>query len=112
MAGETVTRIRQTESGVDRYDNPTYTTAELDIPGAFFDPGSSEETIVVGGEPMVTTPTVYFPFAWPDLVEADAVRVRGVTYEVQGRPDDWRSPWGSGPGGLVVHLRLAEGGGT
>jgi len=112
VAGETVTRIRKVPAGDDRYGNPTFTTAESPIDGAFFDPGSSSEVVVVGGEPMVTKPTVYFPHAWPDLVEADDLRVRGVTYTVQGRPDDWRSPWGSSIGGLVVHLQLAEGGGA
>ena len=114
MTGETVTRIRAGEqTGVDRYGNPVYgPDVETLIEGAFFDPGSSNELIVVGGVPMTTTPTLYFPGRWPDLVADDRVQVRGVEYHVDGRPGDWRSPWGSNAGGLVVTLRLAEGGGT
>lgn len=114
MIGETVTRIRTGASpGDDRYGNPI-PGADIETPldGAFFSPGSSAESIVVGGESMVTTPTLYFPKAWPDLASPDRVRVRGVEFTVNGRPGDWRDPWGSAVGGLVVTLTLAEGGGT
>jgi hypothetical protein len=112
VVGEDVTRVRRVEAGVDRYGNPTYTDDPTLVEGAFFDPGSSGETVLVGGVAMVTSPTLYFPQAWPDLVAGDAVIVRGTRYEVDGRPADWKSPWGTALGGLVVKLTLAEGGGV
>lgn len=111
MAGETVTRIRPTESGVDRYGNPVFTDAEVDIPGAFFAPEqSSTELTQVGRVPVITKPSLYFPGAWPDLVASDRVRVRGLVFEVNGDPADWRNPWGGPlPGGLVVTLERVTG---
>jgi hypothetical protein len=111
MAGEIVTRIRAgTQTGVDRYGNPVYgPETELDIPGAFVDPGTSNEPVIVDGEPVVTSPTVYFPGAWPDVREDDRLRVRGKVFHADGTPPDWRDPWGSSLGGLVVKITLAEG---
>jgi len=110
MAGEPVVRIRRVQVDTDRYGNPVWGDVEAELEGAFFAPGGSRETVAVGGTPIVTEPTLYFPKVWPDLVVSDRVRVRGVTYEVEGHPQDWQSPWGSRLGGLVVSLKLAEGG--
>lgn len=111
MAGETVTRIRATATGVDRYGNPTSTDAELDIEGAFFAPEQkSSESVEVGREAVPFEPTLYFPGLWPDLTERDRVRVRGDVYAVDGIPADWRNPWGPAAlGGLVVTLKRVVG---
>ena len=111
MSGETVTRIRATQTGVDRYGNPTTTDAELDIDGAFFAPEQkSSEPVEVGRSAVIVEPTLYFPGLWPDLTERDRVRVRSHEYEVDGVPADWRNPWGtSALGGLVVTLKRVEG---
>jgi hypothetical protein len=107
--GEPVTRRRRAQSGTDRYGNPTYTTTDVVLEErAAFDPGGTREPVEVGREPVVTTPKLYFTER-PDLVSSDVVLVRGQAFTVQGDPADWRDPWGSAVGGLVVELQRAGG---
>lgn len=109
MQGEVVTRLRRQQTGVDRYDNPVYAEVSTDIPGAAFAPEQkSSEPVEVGRTPIITQPTLYF-LTRPDFTAGDAVLVRGERYEVDGDPADWRSPWGTGFGGLVVTLKRVEG---
>lgn len=110
MFGELVTRRRRAQSGVDRYGNPVYADVEAALPErAAFDPGGSREPVEVGREQVVTTPKLYFPRAFPDLMPSDRVRVRGVTYSIEGEPAVWIDPFGSDNGGTVVELKRAEG---
>lgn len=103
-----VTRLRREQTGVDRYGNPTYGTTATDIPElALFAPKHTIPALEVGRAPVVVEPTVYWFQVWPDVVASDRLRVRGVEYEVQSVPADWRS---ENVGGLVVVLRdSAEG---
>lgn len=111
MIGETVTRIRTgTSPGEDRYGNPLPgVDVETDFHGAAFDPGGSQEPTEVGRTPVVTTPKVYFRDAWPDILAADRLRVRGDVYRVIGRPAKWANPYTTLKAGLVVELELVEG---
>jgi hypothetical protein len=105
VAGETVTRIRETDTGaVDRYDNPITSDVETDIPGAFFAPKGVPEVTPVGRVIANEAPTVYWLKEWPDILVTDRLQVRGVEYRVDGIPSDWRDPWGTAVGGLVVTL--------
>lgn len=110
--GETVTRIRPAAK-LDPYSGEVidldWTNAlELDIDGVGFDPGSSSEAQDARRDATTTAPTLY---AQPgsDIAAGDRVRVRGLVYEVDGRPADWRSPFTGWNPGLVVTLRLMEG---
>ena len=111
MIGEVVIRIRSGAStGVDRYGNPIPgTDVETPLDGAAFDPGGSREPLEVGRAQTVTNPKVYFYMNTPDVVSTDRLRVRGLVYQVKGRPAVWSSPFPSAVGGLVVELELAEG---
>lgn len=105
-----VTRIRRQQSGVDRYGNPTYTTAELAIPGALFAPErDSTEVITVGSTTLSSKPTLYWLKQHPDITSSDRVRVDGVEYDVDGTPSPWRDDLGgTDVGGLVVTLSRVE----
>lgn len=106
---ETVTRIRPgAQTGTDAFGQPIYgPDVETDIPGALVAPGGSTEILTEAGRvPVVTPAALYFRDTWPDIVSTDRLRVRGVVYEVAGKPAEWRS---DGPGGLVVELRDMEG---
>src|SRR5690554_5465643 len=107
--GEPVTRIRHQQSGEDRYGNPVFEDVETVLEeSAAFDPGGSVEPVEVGREPVITSPKLYFTVR-PDITAADRVRVRGDEFTVTGKPADWRSPWGSDVGGLVVELERVSG---
>jgi len=110
MRGEAVTRRRRTQTGVDEYGDPVYTTVDtLLAERAAFDPGGSREPVEVGRTATVTNPKLYFRKQWPDILTTDLVIVRGGVYHVIGDPADWKSPYGSGMGGLVVELEQGEG---
>lgn len=110
FVGEPVTRRRQQQTGVDRYGNPVYTPVDAVLPErAAFDPGGSRDPVEVGREQTITTPKLYFPKAYPDLNDTDQVLIRGVVFDLEGNPADWKSPYGSDVGGLVVELKKAEG---
>jgi hypothetical protein len=109
MLGEQVTRRRRTQSGTDRYGNPVYTTTDVVLEqGAAFDPGGSREPVEVGRTQVVTTPKAYFTER-PDVRADDLLLIRGDWFTVQGDPADWRDPFGSQVGGLVVELSRVEG---
>lgn len=98
-----VTRIRRVQSGVDRYNNPVYAVVESEIEElALFAPRDVIPATEVGRSPIVVEPTLYWFKSWPDVVASDRVRVRGVEYEVQSVPADWR---GTSVGGLTVKLK-------
>lgn len=99
---DAVTRLRRVEYGEDRYGNPMYTDESTDLTPALFAPRDVIPAPDPGREPVVTEPTLYWRNEWPDVVASDRLVVRGVTYEVQTIPADWR---GQGIGGLVVKLR-------
>ncbi|MAE64152.1 MAG: hypothetical protein CMJ18_07735 [Phycisphaeraceae bacterium] len=110
--GETVTRLRGT-AVVDPYSGePTSTDwsapDSLAIPGCAFNPGGSLEPVEAGRTPVVTTPEVYAPTG-SDVLSGDRLVVRGLTFDVVGRPQDWRSPFTGWAPGLVIPLKLWEG---
>lgn len=105
MKTETVVRLRREQTGEDRYGNPVFEDVESSLPGALFAPRGVIPSPEPGREPVVVEPTLYWLLDWPDVVASDRLRVRGVTYEVQSRPADWR---GDITGGLTVMLRETE----
>lgn len=100
-----VTRLRRTQTGADAYNEPTWNWVPADLPDALFAPGPSQEPGGIGRQPVITQPTLYWPHQWPDVASTDRLIVRGITYEVDGQPADWR---GTAVGGLVVTLRVAQ----
>jgi hypothetical protein len=109
FVGEPVQRVRREVTGTDRYGNDTYEDVATELAErAGFDPGGSREPVEVGRDQVVTNPKLYFPDQRPDLREDDAVIVRGERYAIEGDPADWRSPFGSTLGGLVVELQRVE----
>lgn len=106
--GEPVKLLRRTVSGYDAHDRPIYSSTEVDLPLALFDPGGARvdaEPREPGRSPAVVEPTLYWRDARPAVTETDRVRVRGEVYEVVGVPSDWR---GATVGGLVARLRLVK----
>lgn len=110
--GETVTRLRGTTT-TDPYSGQStqidWTTPDsLDIDGCAFNPGESSEPLQTARNAVLTRPEVYAP-PESDILAGDRLVVRGDTYEVQGHPQDWRSPFTGWRPGLVVPLERVEG---
>lgn len=99
---DAVTRLRRTQVGVDRYNEPIYEVVESPLPRALFAPRHVVPAVEVGRQPSIVQPTLYWPRVWPDVAASDVLRVRGRDYEVNAEATEWR---GHGVGGLIVVLR-------
>lgn len=109
MIGESITRQRA-GSTTSRYSDTVADWSDPDettITGCSFSPsGTSEDHD--GRDAVIQGPTLYTP-PGADIEAADRVVVRGVTYEVEGEPADWRDPYSTRPVGLAVPLRVVTG---
>lgn len=108
--GEPVTVLTRAQTGTDRYGNAVYGWPE---PGTTYDrcafaPGTSTEPVEPGRTAVLVDAVVYLP-AGAEVGPADRLIVRGVTYEVQGEPGDWRSPYTGNRPGVAVPVRRVEG---
>lgn len=108
---EPVTRLRAgAPIGTDAFGQPIPgPDVATDLEATAFDPGGSTEQLEVGRAPVVTTPKVYFRGTTPDILHTDRLRVRGVVYDVDGKPAVWLSPWRGTVVGTVVTLSEPEG---
>ena len=105
---DTVTVVRKPKR--DGFGNiPAGTTSRWDVPGWQFAPGPSQE-MGIGGAQIETDGTLYGPpvadveAIVPDGIQpTDLVEVRGDTYSVVGRVQDW------GTAGSVVVLKRVTG---
>lgn len=105
--GESATLSVRVVTGRDSDGNDVYGSSDTVVDLCGFDPGLSSE--IVGGQDTVTTqPTLYMP---PGSVagHVDTVTVRGVTYDVDGEPTVWRSPFTGWTPGVVVKLKSVTG---
>jgi hypothetical protein len=108
--GETVTVVRP-GSTTDRYGNPTadWTAAtSTEVDGAAVAPRLQPEQTDEGRQAAVDALTAYLP-PGTDVVHTDRVVVRGLTYEVDGRPAVWTSPFTATTRGIEVPLRRVAG---
>lgn len=110
--GETVTRLRATPA-TDPYSGEATgldwsSPSSLTIEGCGFNPGQSSEPLQDARNAVITQPEVYAP-PGSDVLPGDRLVVRGVTYEVDGRPAAWRSPFTGWEPGMVIALKDVEG---
>lgn len=105
-AGQTITLLGNGTATPDEYGDPVPTQTPKTVIGAF-DPGGSTEN--QGQDTATSQPTVYLP-PGTDVSWVDAVQVGGVTYQVDGSPGAWSSPFSGVAFGVVVRLSnvLAE----
>ena len=109
MTGETVTVLTGVAS-VDRYGNAILdwsTPTERQVAGCAVAPRSSSEDRD-GRAGVIVGLSLYLP-AGCRLTAQERVRVRGVDYEVDGEPGDWRDPFDGVAAGVEVALRVVHG---
>jgi hypothetical protein len=109
VIGETVIRQRPGTT-TNRYDDtvPDWSDPDLEsIDGCALAPELAAEDsdhrqgVVIGW-------TLYAP-AGADIEPSDRIVARGDTYEVDGEPADWRSPFSGRAAGVALSLRRVEG---
>lgn len=104
--GDTITLHSRAVTSQDAYGDDVYTSTDSTLVGAYYDAGSTE--VVQGVDTVTTTPTVILP-AGTVVNPVDQITVRAVTYDVDGRPQDWRHPMTGWQPGIVVRLRGVTG---
>ena len=97
-------------SGVDdAHGNPVEGWADPVSVGIYaFNPGTTSEPFIPGHDRVVTQPAVYAPVGTV-FGPRDRVTVRGVLYEVDGVPLEYRNPFGGLVDGIQVNLRGVTG---
>jgi Phage head-tail joining protein len=89
---QTITLIQRTLTGVqDEYGNDTYDETQIEVDYCVVQPSSSAE-VVQWTEQVSTDIAIFVPYGTV-VTELDAFLINGITYEVQGVPQDWRSPF-------------------
>jgi hypothetical protein len=105
--GQDVTLITRAKSGTDSLGNDLFTTTQTVIPGCPVWPSATTETLT--GEDTVTSDlTALLPIGTV-ITARDAVIVNGLTYEVDGVPAQFISPFTNMQPGIAVNLKLATG---
>jgi hypothetical protein len=105
--GDTITINTQGVISQNSYGSDTYgTVATTVVTGAFAPAGSTELT--QARDTITTQPTVYLPTGTA-ITAIDKVIVRGVTYDVDGEPSDWRHPLTGWQAGVAVKLQVVTG---
>ena len=106
-AGETVTRLRRTQTGRDGHGNPVWSVTETPLSGcAVWPTGSTEQ--IQGQDQTSERMTVLAPYE-TEVLATDQMRVRGFVYEVVGLPSSWRSPLTATRAGVEVRLERVRG---
>ena len=107
---ETVQHAKYAGTGANAHGNEVESWATPVGLGIFaYNPSSSSELMIDGHMHRVeTTPTIYLP---SDAVvgNRDKIAVRGLTFEVDGDPADYRNPYDSSMNGLSINLKAVTG---
>lgn len=89
--GETVTLIRRTLAGRDRYGNDRYTTSTSTIGGVSVRATGSSEDLGEQRDRVTTNLDVLLP-PGTTITAYDRLRIRGLLYEIDGNPDPGPNP--------------------
>lgn len=99
---ETAQILTETVTGQDGDGNDVTTPTEVEVKGAFAPAGSTE--LIQGEDVVISNPTFYLADGEPVPSATDRMRVRGVVYLVDGKPQTFHNPFTSYEPGAVVRL--------
>lgn len=99
--GSAMTLVKRVASGVNAYGDTAYTVTRTPVRGVFNNGVSIE-----ADNQTVAQPAVYLP-ADTDVSWLDAIEIDGTSYEVDGAPSHWQSPFTGWRAGVEVRLKTA-----
>jgi Phage head-tail joining protein len=105
--GQTVTVLRRVLAEPDEFGNDTYTDVAASVSGVVVQPAGSTETTQFTDQ-VSTEITVFLPYG-TDVGPMDALIINGQRYEIQGIPQQWRSPFSGHTSPLQVRASLVTG---
>lgn len=111
MTGERVIRVRPRRTTTDRYGATVAdwsTTTRASLTGCSLSPRGESEDTTGGRQGVIVGYTLYAP-AGADIRPTDRIEARGETFEIDGEPGDWRSPYSRRVVGVELALRRVEG---
>jgi len=103
-----MTLVRRVLTGTpDAYGNDVYTDVMIQVPQCVFVPAGSSENLVFTDQ-VSQTDTIFFP---PGVVVTalDAVIYNGDTYEIQGEPSYWTSPFSGRESPIRINVTRVTG---
>lgn len=104
--GEPIVVTTRTQNGWDADGNPAYDETTVTVAGAFDPAIGFEQTN--GQDRVQVQPTAYLPYG--TVVDARSkLTIRGADYEVDGDPNQWRSPFTGWSPGVQVPLKKVTG---
>lgn len=105
--GVTVTVVSRTLTGKDDYGNDVYEDATFDVPFCSVQPGGTNETTQFTDQ-LSSEIVAYLPYG-TDVEFLSALIVNGITYEVQGKPNVWESPFSGNTAPVEVRATKVSG---
>jgi hypothetical protein len=108
-AGVTVTVVYNSPSGVDRWNNAVMAQTTEDVSGVAGVPMQTSES-AQGAEEVLGSGQFYFKNGLAgNLDYLSEVLFNGKTYQIQGDPEQWTSPWSGLSSPLRVDVREVTG---
>lgn len=104
---QTVAGKRRIQTGLNRYNNPTYDIEDVPIPGCSFQPIDQTSEFHDGQDQVVSRWKLFAP-PTIDLTSLDYIDVNGRSYEFDGEVMMWPGPDGN-PHHAEAFLKLVEG---
>lgn len=95
------------KTGTDGDGNDVYSDVTVTTSGAFAPEGSTE--LIQGQATLITNPTFYLSDGAPVPSASDRLEVRGVVYEIDGQPQEYRNPFTGSAPGAVLRLERVTG---
>ena len=99
---------RKTESSVDVYGNPTFTTSEILVRDCLFWFGSSNEPVDVARDPIDARLTIVFPKG-TEILDGDEFEIRETMWVKDGEAQEWLDVFPAMETGVVVNVRRRNG---
>lgn len=111
VQGQTVIIVHRTLSGRDSYGNDTYSETQETVSYCSVHPGLTTE-VFAGTDVTTADVTVYLPDGTAITALDAMILPDGNLYEVEGKPNQWQSPFTGIRSFVAVAGRLVTGGST